>query len=625
MAQNFDFYDIVRLYALKNNSPYIPIKTLVNFLQRNAHRPGVPPQLKYWAENTQEKIYAELASLSEGQKCILQDDGQNQRIFLPAFFVEKLELMYFNIDKTSDKAFPCEKDLSTSIPAEYVREISVESGIINYLAAPQKTVFPILKLVFQERFGSILTLSTHLPRRIMEIAISKIKLSMQSTRSMDFYRQKLLTHFPGQEVYAKSFFENFTRHQQTCIDDIEKSNDFTFSAWLFLCPLIKTQVTDAIERNGEVSSENIGLYQSVSLLLIFNNYYKVIAINKLDKEKAFASINEKMGLPPYLFNFNEIFNLTGTGGMQILNHYTEDDLMEWLKQKMTMRDDKLPAILKFCGVDGKDNFIRKDKVFALCLYLLKDLQLKTKDEITNRWVKLLRDYLKEKAMENDGHFEDLVIRSARLYVPLLLILLNDKKTVLLQQEILEESPDPSKVEKFFLNGKPIPLRKLLRLKREDLLHEAKLILPFWYSIPFIITLGRILKHGIGKTGVYFKEEKKSVSGYTSTLKNSAEKMSKELVPDDQKLDEYMNSILDRWNQILNRQAREKLTRDVNSTIKDYMRNAIKNFGHRALSASMLEELADRIIMSNQALSKINNRNSLRLYIKLFITKILLNS
>jgi hypothetical protein len=626
MTKNLDFYDIIRLYTLKNNSPYISINILVNFLQKNAQSSGAPPQLRYWMDNTREKVYAELNRLSNEQKCILQGSRQNQQVFLPTFFVEKLETLYFSIDKTKDYAFPCEKNLNANIPAEYIREISVDSGMLNYLDNPQRTIFPILKLVFKDKFDSILALPTHLPRRILEVALLKLKISMQRTRSMDFYKQKLITHFPGQSFHAKSFFENFTMHQDMSLEEIEVSNDFTFSAWLFLCPLIRTQVMDMVERSNDISSDDIGLYQSVSLILVLNNYYKVSAINKHDKEKAFAAIYEKMCEAPYLFSFSEMLNFTGIGGTLILNHYTEEDLTEWLKQKMTVHDNKLPDILKFSMPNDTEVFVRKSKVFVLCSYMIKDLQSKIKEEITDRWVKLLRDYLKEKAMENDEYFDSLVTRYTRLYAPALLNLLLDKKVALLQQEILEESSDSSKIEKFFANGKLIPLRKLLRLKREDLLRDSKFMLPFWYSIPIVAILGRVFKYGLNKSKIYFKEDEKNYkSGYTSSLKSSAEKLSKELIPANLNIDEYMNTILDRWNQIINKSAREKLTRDGNSVIKGYMHDAVKNFGHRALSASMLDELASRIIISNQALSKISNRNSLHLYIKLYITKMLLNS
>jgi hypothetical protein len=626
MAQNLDFFSMIRAYSLKNNSPYISINTLISLLKKNALRVNAPPHSKYWIENTRGKVYSELIRLSDEQKCIIQGSDQDQRIFLPSFFVEKLETIYFNIDKTADKAFPCEKDLNAVIPAEFVKKIYINDDMVDYLVEPQRSVLPILNITFSEKFGSILMLSTHLPRRILEIALAKVKISMQRTGSADSYRQRLITHFPGQDVYAKIFFNNFMMRQQICIEDIEKSNDFAFSAWFFLCPLIKMQVTDTIERNGEVSTENIGLYQSASIIFVFNNYYKLISINKRDQEKTFSLIHEKMGQPPYIFTISEMFNFTGIGGLQILNRYTEDDLVEWLNQKLITHENCLPAILKFTGMDGKDNFIRKDRVLTFCSYLLKDLQHKIKEEITNRWVKLLRDYFKERAMESDAHFEELITKSVYLYRPFLLNLLHDRRVLLLQNEAMESNSDSSKNQKFFVNGNIIPLRKLMGLKREDILRTCKWMLPFWYSIPFVITLGRIIKHGMGAKNAYFKEdEKQAASAYTSNLKNSAEKLCKELVPDNTELDEYMQNILDRWNKILNSFARERLTRDVNTTIKDYMRDAIKNFGQRALSTVMLDELADRIIMSNQSLSKIKNRNSLRLYIKLFITKILVNS
>jgi hypothetical protein len=623
MTKYLEFYDLIRVYSLRNNSPYIPIDMLVKFLQRNAMRNDAPPQLQKWMENTREKIYAELSRLSDEGKCIIQGDSSNQRIFLPVFFVEKIENFYFMIDETNDKPFLSEKNLNTKIPPEYVREISVENGIIDYLSVPQKTLLPVLKFVFPNNFGDALALSSHIPRRIMETALSKLKRSMQKNLTLDFYKQKLAMHFPGQEMHVKEFINNIAMYHSKCIDEIETANDFTFSSWLFLCPLIKTQIKDMIDRNNEIYPENIALYQSVTLILAFTNYYKILALNKRDKDMAFAAIEEKMTETPYMFTFDDIFKFNATGGVLILQRYTEDDLREWIKQKTMVVDNKLPNIIKF--TDKEVYFVRKDRLLTLCSYILNNLRPKMKIDITNRWTKILMSYYKEKSMENDADFEELLQKLVRLYSPILLIILHDKRTVLQQYESISGSAAPSKAERFFENNSLIPFRKLLGLRREDMLLYSRLSLPFWYSIPFVVSITAFFKHKIKKKSVYYKEAGNSQeSDLKPSMKSAAEKLAKEIVPDNFTIDEYMVSLIDRWNQILNKTAHDKLTNDVNLMIKDYMRNAIKTFGYQALNSSMLDDLAERMIRSNPALSKINNKNSLRIYIKTYITKKLLD-
>jgi hypothetical protein len=296
-----------------------------------------------------------------------------------------------------------------------------------------------------------------------------------------------------------------------------------------------------------------------------------------------------------------------------------------MKQKIMVVDNDLPDIMKFIDNNKEEYFVRRDRLLTLCSYILNNLRSKIKADITSRWTKILASYYREKSMENDTDFEEFLKKLVRLYSPVLLIILNDKRTALQQYEAISRSIDPSKVEKFFDNNSLIPFRKLFGLKREKLLLYSKLSLPFWYSIPVIVSIAAFFKHKIKKVPIYYKEAENSQENYLKpSLKVAAEKLIKEIVPGNFTVDEYMESLIDRWNQILNRSAQEKLTRDVNLMIKDYMRNAIKTFGYQALNSSMLDELAERMIRSNTALSRINNKNALRIYIKTYITKILLD-
>ncbi|MDR0409922.1 MAG: hypothetical protein LBH18_05950 [Spirochaetaceae bacterium] len=626
MHQNFDLYEMMRVFSHKTNSPYIRVDTLINLLQRNALMKGNSnPKLKIWLTNTREKTFSELARLSDEKKCVIQGEAPNQRVFLPDFFIEKLEHIYFSKDGLNNKPFPDENFFRAIIPAAFVREIAVDSGMVNYLEEPQDTILPILKLVFAESFGHVLLLSTQMPKRILEAAILKLKYLMQFTRTLAFYQQKLLTRFHGQEQRVKRFFENITVNQENCIEDIVRSDDFTFSAWVFLCPLVKMQVKDTIKRDNDISPESVALYQSASLLLSFNNYYKTVALTKRNKMMAFSALDEKMTEAPYMYTFKSLMKLTGSGGILILQRYTENDLKEWLDRKTELHNEKLPHIFKFKLPLDSDFFVRKDKLFPLCFYLVKDLKSKIKIEITNRWTKLMGDYYKEKAMENDADFEALLIRISKLYAPALISILNDPKFDVLQDEIVAEGLESAKNINFFSDGKMLPLRKMLELNRNALLRYCKLSLPFWHSIPFIVSLGRILKHGIKKDAAYYNESDKQLEINASQyIKDSAKKIAAEIVPDNVTMESYIESILNRWNQHINKQSQERLTKEVNMIIKNYIEHADSLLKQRVLTQSVLDEIAESIIHSNVALARINNKNALHLYIKLFITRGLLN-
>jgi hypothetical protein len=622
MAQDFNFYELARIYSLRNNSPYISIDTLAKFLRKNGLRPDAPPALKFWVENTYKKLLAEIAKLSGTGKCIIQEDDHSMKIFLPDFLIDKIEDLYVSADITKDKPFPSMEKTAENIPKEYMRNISVEGGLINYLNEPQTTLFPVLKLVFPEKFSNMVVLATQIPKRIMELTLLKLKRSIQKNMLTDFYQQKLMSRFPGQEFRVKTFFNNIMQNHIACIKDIEEANDFTFSAWLFLCSQVKIYINTLIGRNGHVFPENIALYQAASLLQVFINYYKIIAINKYNKELAFAAIDEKLTESPYMYALSDISNFTGMNGLRILQNYTEEDLYEWINKKTTPQADSLPDLFRFTGNDKMDFFVRKDKVFILCGMLLKDMQPKIKSEIINHWTNVLREYNKEQAMEKDTYFDELVRKTVMLYAPAFVVILRDKKTFLLWRELADESKNTSKIDIYFESDGPVPLKKIFRLKREDLLLYCRLSLPFWYSLPFIVSLMHFLKHGFSKKKENSKAEKKSLSETSSNLKSSAKKMAEAVTPKDLTLEEYMEKTIDRWNQLLNKQAHEKLTRDVNKIIKDYIPHALKFFGSGMMNSNQLNDVAQRILNSSPDMSKINNKADLCLYIKLFIIKTL---
>jgi hypothetical protein len=622
MAQNFNFYELVRIYSLRNNSPYISIDTLTKFLRKNGSRPDAPPDLKFWAENTHKKLLAEIEKLSGAGKCIILEEANSIKIFLPDFLVDKIEDLYLSPDITDDKPFPSIEQIAENISKEYIREVSVETGLINYLAEPQTTQFPILKFIFPEKFSNMAVLSSQIPKRILETTLLKLKKSVQKNMLADFYQQKLMARFSGQEFRVKTFFNNIMQNHPACIKDIEEANDFTFSAWLFLCSLIKTYVNTLIGRNGQIFPENIALYQAAALLLVFINRYKIIAINKHNKDLAFASIYEKLTESPYMYSINDISNFTGMGGIRVLQNYAEEDLNEWIKQKISILPDKLPDLFRFTGTNRIDFFVRKDRVFTLCSMLLKNNQPKVKSEIINHWIKVLREYRKEIAMEKELDFDEFIQKTVSLYAPALIIILRDKKTFLLWQELIDESRDTSKIGIYFENGAMAPLKKIFRLKRDDLLLYCRLSLPFWYSIPFIVSLARLFKYGFNKKKELSKAEKGTLSEEASNLKTSAKKLAKEVTPKDLTLEEYLAKTVDRWNQLLNKPAQEKLTRDVNKIIKDYIPHALKFFGSGMLNSEILDEVAQRVLNSSPDLSKINNKKHLCLYIKLFIIKTL---
>ncbi|GHU41074.1 hypothetical protein FACS1894190_08730 [Spirochaetia bacterium] len=625
MAQKVDLYTLLRTYALKNNTAYIGLDIFISFLKNNAEREnGGNLQINDWAGNTKEKVMTELSELVNSGKCKMKVGTKGQKIFLPVFYIDKLAQVYVTIGESGEQPYPNEKSLRFEIPEDLVRRVSVETGLLDYMNNPQKTALPVIKLLFPKSFGEALALSTHIPGRILEAAIIKIKDSLRKNNQLDSIKQKLLIHFPGQMPRVKEFINILMMRPLDAVAQMEEANEFTFSAWVFLCPVIKTQIADSAIRNNEITPADAALFQAVSILLIINNHYKILAMNQKERELMLASVDEKMLEPPYRYTMSDIMQFTTKQGIPIFNNFPENEFQAFIKKRLAVPDtEHLPEWLRY----GEDVewFIRKDKVWNFLKILIADARTKVRDEVTTHWMNILRDYHRDVSMDKDQNFEDMLNRNVRLFVPSLYTILHDKKTAVLQEELLRNKSEITEIEKYYTVDKPITLSKMLNMNRTEIMTGCRYSLPLWYSIPFIVSIICFFRNG--PAGKYVDANKR-MSGKKDTgisMQAQAEKLMADMVPEGSDVDQYLESIIDRWNQILNKTARNTLIHDVNAIIKNHVRHVLKMQDKNRFNAQMLEATTESIISANSALGKINNRDALRLYIKLYITKILSDS
>jgi hypothetical protein len=633
MAENVDLYTPLRTYSNKTLSHIIDIETFIKFLERNID--GKKPaaiKLASWKDNTRIKVMQAVADLIEQNKIEIQTNNGVEKIVLSNYFADSITKAYLSINDSGRTPFPSAENLRLNIPMPQLRSITIERDLLNYLNEEHNNPVQIIKLIFQHKYLSAITLEMMYPTRMLEVAVIKIEDAMRQRSEMEFFSQRLMAHHKGHESKARDFINVLMTRPMEAVKNIEESSDFTYSTWMFFCPVIQKHVEDMIMRNNdEILPEQIAMVQAASLLSVFNNYYQIKSMGAEDKKHAFTAIENRMSDPPYAYTAVDILNFTAVGGAQILARYTAGDLDNFLSEKtMTGENGKLPSILKFRQRDGTECFIKKEKVFNLCTKLLVDARNQIKNDISNRWMKLLREYKREAAMDKDSVFEDLLFRLANLYVPLLTAVIQDNKTAMLQSEILMDHGSLPRNEVFFDGEKPLPLRKLLILQREDIIKNAKLSLPFWYSVGIIISLMRFFK-GIDKKE---KKEKKNEAASASSkteakpvdnsekIRESALNLSKELVPDGNTIDQYLNSLNDRWNQLLNVKDQEKLREDVNLIIRGYVNKLYKVQRAPVLTKTMLDDCAESIVRNTSAFSRINNKNALRLYIKVYMTKLL---
>jgi hypothetical protein len=603
-------------------------ESFIKFIEWSIEKGSANFTLDGFRGNARGKVSEGLNALIEEGKIGLETNDGSTKIVMPNFYNDVIEKEYLSIHDQRKLPFPSEETLDIKIPAAKVKVIRVEKDMVNYLSEEHKSPHQIIKLVFPENFGAALTLESMYPTKMLEYSFVKLQEALHQRSEMDFFTQRLTSRIKDHESRVKDFLSSIVMRPAECIANIEAADEFASAAWTFLCPIIYSHISEIIRRyNEEAPTDYSAIIQASTIVSAYNNFYLAESIYRKQKEAALGAIETRLSEYPFAFTIGDMLDFKTEAGIPILQRYTPTDLEDFLGKRTSRTDAKeLPALLKFVARDGMEWYVKKDRVFTLCTRLLVEARTQIKTDIEERWAKTLYAYKYEDAMDKNAEFEDLLIRTANLYTPLLLTVVRDKKTALLQAEVLLKNGSLPRNESFFERDRPIPLRTLLILKREDMLRRARFSLPFWYSIKPLVSLMRYLKFGkkkgedraaAGAGGAGAKPEENRES-----LRDSAIKLARTLVPDGTTLDGYLDALNNKWNQRLNPNEEKKLRGDVNTIIRGYIQQVYKNQFSSMLTVYMLDDIAENIVRNTAGLSKINNKNALRLYIKIYITKLL---
>ena len=189
------------------------------------------------------------------------------------------------------------------------------------------------------------------------------------------------------------------------------------------------------------------------------------------------------------------------------------------------------------------------------------------------------------------------------------------------------------------------------IARQEILTDVKIKLPFWYTAPVISWIASLIfgkkkpkakKKGPSKTAAEqameehkVKEEAKDRE-YDTKASSGDEKMNRKrelhkaaatveqaLVPPNSTLDRELAAYCHDWNNLINKEASNNLTDDVNALIRDYMRKILRTLGATAFTVDRVKNLA-QVLVDSPSVDKIKNHEALLMYTELYIVKLVKN-
>ena len=251
-------------------------------------------------------------------------------------------------------------------------------------------------------------------------------------------------------------------------------------------------------------------------------------------------------------------------------------------------------------------------------------------------------------MKEGPAFENCLEREVQSASPILYALLNASFLPVISFD--EQGPDKINL---YRNNMLIPYSELLMLSRHEIYTDAKIKLPFWYSLPLIPWLIMLFT---GKKKSRPKKTVNKVAHTTATeivqkqrkaedlakvrernfrdgedpkvarkkeLRNAAVAIEGELVPESSSLERELNIYRKTWNNRIGKENNQNLTDDVNSLVRDYMRKVLKTLKSESFTKDRVESLAESLV-NTPSLMKIHEHGALKMYIELYIVKLIKN-
>lgn len=613
---------IIRSYSVKKNDSNVLLQELTDYVRRYAkHYLQQRPDLVQYIEITNEELLEIIKTFEEEGILSVSVNKKNVLIFVPYFYIESIDKVYQDIERREDVPFPLASDLPASFPKQLIRKITFDDEFMHL--NPEDGNDFVYLLVFSGSAKSILFPARYTADNIFLLCIKKIQLYFRKDETRDYLQKRLLIANPSKDSTVRSFVMKLQSRDMGVIRSIKGAED-SYLLWGQLCAFIKQD----IEKKNEKLPEEESLLAAVSVVDFLNNYYRGAHQKDMQKQTALKNLNLAFQRPPYYFTIKNITDFVDSRGIPLLGQYDQEDLTNYLQSKTSICENfSVPDILTFRNSTGERFYVYADKVIPLLISLVTECRSQVKDACVAKWVQLLRNFRQDVAMRNNEAFNRFIKEMCEAEANNLYAILNASFMSALVLDKKINDIQAGEIARLYPDGKQASYSDILMLNRIELLNDAKILLPFYYTLPVISS---IIAFFVGRKKEPKTENKKEeqdrkttkkVLKPKKTYKDVVASLSKEMLPQGLSMEEALQYYLDLWNTNLNEKLRNNLTEDVNSFIRDYIRGIQRTLPVSSVDKRRVEQLAETVVHTN-SLSKIKDKKAFKAYTEIYILKVI---
>ena len=613
-----DLLHLLRMFSLRRNSALVTLQPFQDYLHRYArHFLQQKPELAVHLEISLETLLSELKKIQDdGDIEITTDKSNTTIIFVPYYHVDNMSRLYTHLEQHPDIPFPLLSDLPKNFPGKLLKAISVSDDLAELNPESKENSF-LYALNYNGDIPALIFPGSYKTEKLLNLALDKIKLFLSKDESRDYMQKRLMVANPGKEFTVKTFIAKTMAHSINSFQNVKESGD-NYILWGQLCAFIKQEFA----KKNEKLPDEMALLQAAGILEYLNNYYRNKAQKDIQTDTALKNLLLAFQKAPYYFTMKQITQFTDSRGVPLLGQYSEETLQKFMKEKASSSEKYIiPDILTFANASNDRFYLLTEKVVPLLISLINEARKPVRELCIKKWHEMLINFEQDDSMKNDMAFNELLKEITAHSAPNLYGLLNASFILSIIADPRLNEIQAMEINRIFPTGKPAAYSEILMLSRHEILSDTKILLPFWYTIPIISSTIAFFKRK-KKTPQPAQPEKKETAYKKpkQRLKDAAEKISAEFIPEGMTLDRTLEKALDEWNHTLGHPARENLTEDVNALIRDYLRGINRTLSFSSFTADRVRSLA-KTLMESPGLLKIKERKALQDYTELYIIKL----
>ena len=641
MAREIDVYQLLRAFAHRNRLTEIEYRAFALALQRQARLADqTEPVFRDLSLNPDLVLAPKLFLLAKEKKISLQTFGNEIRsIVLPEHYTEVFFQEYRRIDENPDIPFPDEDSLKTLVPTEWIQSLSLESDLGAASEVRGERPVSLIRITFPEGLRPLVIPSAFVPDKLLEYALLKIRQYLRRGANKDYLQNKLLSAFPGKEMQLKDAIAAILTKPFDAMAELKRSSsDLTYPLWAYLISGVKKD----LEKKTDRTAEDQSVQQAAFLCEFYASHYRGKAQRILELELAFKALDSAIRKTPYSYTIEEIESFHDAKGLPLVSRLGREQLEGRLHAKTTRAEPgALPELLVLAAA-GHSVYIATDRALHLLVRLLGEARADIRARIVERWRRLMADFRSTPAMADDDAFRKEIEAQVSTRFPIFEALIASRLLPLIYKDLTAKGELPPDLDRLFYKDDLVPLEELLGLSRKALFADTRMLLPFWYSIPILSGLARLLRRlGQGRHEVHAERgpvkteadradetlQRSSASkGHTAAQRRAefaaaGRAIARTLLPSGYSLDEYLREVEGRWNTMLGAEAKSNLREDINSLVRDYLRGVLRTMRGEALGVERVKNLA-ATLADTPNLRKIKNHQALELYIQLYMAKVI---